>query len=147
MRDMWDFQPQNLQNAWDILAEYIKYNRRNAGVLQDNYPEALETWGLIKQLYDAYKENTVQSDLKKQIAAILSRASMPQIVDGVYNDGAKKIYLKDLLLYISGELQSSWEVEASVDAYMHAGLGARSASRRRSVAELLQHMTMLVDVI
>jgi hypothetical protein len=144
---MWDFQPQNLQNAWDILADYIKYKCGYTDILHENYPEALETWGLIIQLYDAYKAKTVQSDLKKQIAAILSRAKMPQIVDGVYNDDMEKIYLKDLLLYISGELQSSWEVEASVDAYMHAGLGARSASRRRSVAELLQHMTMLVDVI
>ena len=82
----------------DILADYIKYNRRNSEILQENHPEALETWGLIKQLYDAYKAKTVQSDLKKQIVAILSKASVPRLVDGVYNDDGHKIYLKDLLL-------------------------------------------------
>ena len=146
---MWDFQPQNLQNAWDILADYIKYKCGYTDILHENYPEALETWGLIIQLYDAYKAKTVQSDLKKQIAAILSRAKMPQIVDGVYNDDMEKIYLKDLLLYISGERhisssvssseeigESSWEADASVDPHMGVGLAARSASRQWSVPEL-----------
>ena len=103
---MSEFQPQNLQNAWDILADYIKRKRRYTDRLRTNFPEAFETWGLIIQLYEAYGE-TVQSDLKKQIVAILSRAKMPGKFDGVYNDDMEKIYLNDLLLYISGELHIS----------------------------------------
>ena len=105
---MSEFQPQNLQNAWDILAYYIKRKRRNADSLHTKFPEAFETWGLIIQLYEAHGE-TVPSDLKKQIAAILSRAKMPGIFDGVHNDDMEKIYLNDLLLYISGELHISNE--------------------------------------
>ena len=153
---MSEFQPQNLQNAWKILADYIEYNRRYANFLREKYPESFETWGLIIQLYDTYKEKTVQSDLQRQIVVILSRAKMPRKFDSVYNDYMQKIYLQDLLLYISGELHfsSSEETDASVDPTdasvepnIHVGLGARSASRRRSVVELLNHMTMLVDVM
>ena len=32
---------------------------------------------------------------------------MPFHFDGVYNDDAEKIYLKDLLVYINGELHTS----------------------------------------
>ena len=95
---MSEFQPQNLQNAWDILADYISTNGRYADNLHTNFPEAFETWGLIMQMYDTYKAKTVQSDLMKQIDVILSRAKMPGKFDGVYNDDMEKIYLQDLLL-------------------------------------------------
>lgn len=121
-----EFQPENLQNAWDILADYIKYTRRNSEILRDTYPESVVTWGLIQQLYDAYKAMTVQSDLKKQIAAILSRAEMPYLLDGIYNDDFEKIYLKDLLLYISGELHISSSGSSSEEIGESSGTYALS---------------------
>jgi hypothetical protein len=77
----------NLREAWYVLDEYIKKNRGNTDMLQQKYPEAFETWGLITRVYYAYEVNTVQSELQKRIAEILSRGGMPELFDGFYDDG------------------------------------------------------------
>jgi hypothetical protein len=65
-----EFRPHNLHEAWKLLAGYIEHKRTLSAHLQQKYPEAFETWGLITQLHDAYESNTVQSELQKQITAI-----------------------------------------------------------------------------
>ena len=105
--DVSEFEPENLHEAWELLAGYIENRRKFAPSLQQKYRESFETWGLITQLYDAYQANTVQSELQKQIAAILSRAPMQQLFESDYNAGGHKIYLKDLLVYINRELEMS----------------------------------------
>ena len=109
--DMSEFQPYNLNQAWDLLSTYIEQKRRNAPSRLQKYPEAFETWGLITQLYDAYKANTVHSEPYKQIAKILSRTPMPHTFAGVYNDEGYKILLQDLLVYINKELEMSLSIE------------------------------------
>ena len=100
--DVSEFEPENLHETWKLLAGYIEGTRKFAPNLQQNYPEAFETWGLITQLYDAYKVNDVETELQKRIGQILSRAPMPQIFDKCFDDDM--IYLRDLLVYIKKEL-------------------------------------------
>jgi hypothetical protein len=106
---MSEFQPENLHEAWKLLAEYIKTKGIYTELLQQKYPEAFKTWGLITRLYDVYAANGngVKSDIQKQMDEILPRARMPIVVDGVNNDNAEKIYLYDLLGYINGELHTN----------------------------------------
>lgn len=104
---MSEFRPENLHEAWKLLAQYIEKKGIYTKNLQREYPEAFETWGLITRLYDAYRTNGVESDIQKQIAEILSRARMPTIFDGVYNDDSEKIYMVDLLGYINGALHTN----------------------------------------
>ena len=94
----------NLREAWDVLLVYTHRNYGNLDMLKQKYPEAFATWGLITQVHDAYEQGTAQSELQKQIAEILSRADMPELFDGFYDDG-DKIFLKDILLYINRELR------------------------------------------
>ena len=74
-----EFQPENLHEAWELLAEYIEMKGKYTKNLQREYPEAFETWGLI----------------------------MPYPFDGICNDDGEKIYLEDLLGYINGELHTN----------------------------------------
>ena len=102
-----------MQGSWELLADYIKTKGRYTELLHREHPEAFETWGLITRLYDAYKTNGVESDLQAQTAEILSRASMSFPFDGVHNDDVEKIYLKDLLVYINGELHTKTTASGS----------------------------------
>jgi hypothetical protein len=110
---MSDFQPENLQNAWDLFAEYVDVKLEILDLLLKKSEEARVTWGLIIQ-YDALVANTVQSDLQKKMSEILSRASVPFPFDGVCNEDGEKIYLIDLLGYIKARLATPIS-EESID--------------------------------
>ena len=57
--DVSEFEPENLHEAWQVLAAYIDKKRRYAPDLQQFNPQSFETWGLITQLYDVYQANTM----------------------------------------------------------------------------------------
>ena len=58
---MSEFQPENLHEAWELLAyKYIQTKGSYTEELQKRNPEAFETWKLITRLYDTYEADSYE---------------------------------------------------------------------------------------